>query len=230
MSITPAKIGEVLKPYLVQQITGDSIAKTIPVILTERLLDFLALVLIAIFSLFFVKYSSVSLFITGFLLFLLILLPGNKWFSEFLFRIFEKLPFIQNYMAKIREAHNSIQKMIKPKPLSLMIMLSTISWFFECFALFLVLGVFSHELTVLWSAFIYAFSTIAGAVSILPGGLGVTEGSLTYLIGDAGIPSDIAILSTFIIRVVTLWFAVLIGAISLLILQKRIGRIDLVKT
>ena len=60
---------------------------------------------------------------------------------------------------------------------------------------------------------------------MLPGGLGVTEGSLTFLLVQKNIPKDIAVASTFVIRVATLWFAVLVGVFAVSIYQKRFGKI-----
>jgi uncharacterized protein (TIRG00374 family) len=77
----------------------------------------------------------------------------------------------------------------------------------------------------LWSAFSYCFAIIIGAISMLPGGLGVTEGSLTFMLVKKGVSNQYAVASTFIIRAVTLWFAVLIGVISVSIYQKRFGKI-----
>jgi uncharacterized protein (TIRG00374 family) len=62
---------------------------------------------------------------------------------------------------------------------------------------------------------------------MLPGGLGITEGSLTYLLVQKDVPMDISVATTFIIRVVTLWFAVLVGIISLSFYQKRFGKIKI---
>jgi len=59
----------------------------------------------------------------------------------------------------------------------------------------------------------------------LPGGLGLTEGSLTFLLVQKGVSADIAVATTFIVRVVTLWFAVLVGIVSLSFYQKRFGKI-----
>ena len=61
---------------------------------------------------------------------------------------------------------------------------------------------------------------------MLPGGLGVTEGSLTFMLIEKGVPSQFAVASTFIIRAVTLWFAVLVGVISVSLYQKRFGKIS----
>ena len=60
---------------------------------------------------------------------------------------------------------------------------------------------------------------------MLPGGIGVTEGSLTFMLVEKGFSKSNAFASTFIVRAVTLWFAVLIGAISILFYKKRFGNI-----
>ena len=48
MSITPGKIGELLKAYLVKEVTNVPVSRTAPVIFAERITDFLSLLLIAI--------------------------------------------------------------------------------------------------------------------------------------------------------------------------------------
>lgn len=60
---------------------------------------------------------------------------------------------------------------------------------------------------------------------MLPGGLGVTEGSLTFMLIRNNFPKDLAVASTFIVRVVTLWFALLVGILSVSIYQNRYGKI-----
>jgi uncharacterized protein (TIRG00374 family) len=108
-----------------------------------------------------------------------------------------------------------------------MTMLSIVSWGFECFGYYLILTNFEIEIDVLWAFFSYSFATIVGALSMLPGGLGVTEGSLTLMLVQKGLSEHNAFAATFIVRAVTLWFAVLVGAISVLFYQKRFGKIIL---
>ena len=48
MSITPGKMGELVKSYMVKRITGDSISKTAPIVIVERITDFISLILLAI--------------------------------------------------------------------------------------------------------------------------------------------------------------------------------------
>jgi glycosyltransferase 2 family protein len=106
-----------------------------------------------------------------------------------------------------------------------MTLVSLVSWSFECLSYYLILIIFKIDVGFLWSSFSYAFATIVGAVSMLPGGLGVTEGSLTLLAINKGFPKEIAVASTFIVRVVTLWFAVLVGIVSVSVYQNRFGKI-----
>jgi uncharacterized protein (TIRG00374 family) len=116
-------------------------------------------------------------------------------------------------------------KLLSFRPLISITLLSVISWGFECFGYYLILMNFSSNIDIIWSFFSYSFSTIVGALSMLPGGLGVTEGSLTLMLVQKGLEQNDAFAATFIVRAVTLWFAVLVGIISVLFYQKRFGKI-----
>ena len=90
------------------------------------------------------------------------------------------------------------------------------------FCIFIILSNFVLGAEVLWSSFVYSIAIIFGAITLLPGGIGTTEGSLTYLLSLQGISQYIALSSTILIRIVTLWFSVFIGFISYFIFLKRI--------
>lgn len=63
------------------------------------------------------------------------------------------------------------------------------------------------------SLFAHAFSSIAGAISFLPGGLLVAEGSMGAFFVYAKVPDATAVSAIFLIRAVTLWFAVILGTV-----------------
>jgi uncharacterized protein (TIRG00374 family) len=158
---------------------------------------------------------------------LLIIVISNKQLALPLINLSEKIPFIKNYIRSIHSAYESSYQLLKIKPLVLMTLLSLVSWGFECFGYYLILLNFDVDFGFLWASFSYSFSTIVGAVSMLPGGLGLTEGSLTFLLLQKGILPEIAVATTFIVRVVTLWFAVVVGIVSLSFYQKRFGKINI---
>jgi uncharacterized protein (TIRG00374 family) len=227
MSITPAKLGEVLKSVLVKEITGEPISKTAPIVLAERVTDFLSLLLIAIVGAYVFDYGgNITIFVAAFFIILIIII-SNKKIAIPIINLSEKIPPIKKYIHNIHSAYESSYQLLKLKPLILMTFLSLISWGFECLGYYFILVNFDVNFGLLWASFSYSFSTIVGAISMLPGGLGLTEGSLTYLLIEKGITADISVTTTFIVRAVTLWFAVLVGIVSLSFYQKRFGKIKI---
>jgi uncharacterized protein (TIRG00374 family) len=225
MSVTPAKLGEVLKSVLVKEITGEPISKTAPIILAERITDFLSLLLIAIVGAFMFDYGGYLTIIVAAFFILIIFVISNKKIALPIINLSERITIIKKYIYNIHSAYESSYKLLKIKPLVIMTLLSLISWGFECLGYFIILQNFQIDFGLAWASFSYAFSTIVGAISMLPGGLGLTEGSLTILLVQKNVSVEISVATTFIIRVVTLWFAVLIGIVSLTFYQKRFGQI-----
>jgi uncharacterized protein (TIRG00374 family) len=158
---------------------------------------------------------------------LIIFIISNKKISIPIINFSERIPLIKKYIHNIHSAYESSYRLLKIKPLILMTLLSLISWGFECLGYYIILQNFEIDFGLLWASFSYSFSTIVGAISMLPGGLGLTEGSLTFLLVQKKVPLDISVATTFIIRVVTLWFAVLVGIVSLSLYQKRFGKIKI---
>ena len=94
-------------------------------------------------------------------------------------------------------------------------LISVPAWFWECLAFYFALKGFGAALPVLQATSIYGFSSVAGALSMLPGGLGVMEGSLAGLLRGSGVARPEAVGATLIIRACTLWFAVAVGAAAM---------------
>lgn len=71
------------------------------------------------------------------------------------------------------------------------------------------------------SLHIFATATLAGAASMIPGGLGAMELACIAQLAAAGMPLPEATAATISLRVVTLWFALLIGMLCLLSIHPR---------
>lgn len=226
MSITPGKFGELFKSYLVKQINNEPISKTAPIIFAERITDFLSLVVISLVGAYVFDYGREIILVIAVVLIFGIIIVSNKSIASVVISFFSRNKFLGKYTSSLQNAYESSYKLFSFIPLFKMTMLSIVSWGFECVGYYLILVNFKIELGLIWASFAYAFATIVGAVSMLPGGLGVTEGSLSYLVIAQGYPKDVSFASTFIIRAVTLWFAVLIGVISVISYQKKFGSIE----
>lgn len=227
MSVTPGKMGELLKSYLVKQVNGTSISKTAPIVFAERATDFLSLTILALAGAYFYDYGKNIIIIIAVILISGLIIISNKNLFHKIILLLSQIRFISKHVLKIQTAYESSAKLLAFTPLILMTMLSVVSWGFECLGYYIILTNFNLKVDVMWAFFSYSFATIVGALSMMPGGLGVTEGSLTLMLVKKGLSENNAFAATFIVRAVTLWFAVLVGAISVLFYQKRFGRIVL---
>jgi uncharacterized protein (TIRG00374 family) len=74
------------------------------------------------------------------------------------------------------------------------------------------------------AVFVLSFSTVVGAVSALPGGLGAAEASIAgMLVLLLGLHPDTSAAATLLIRFATLWFGVSLGLIAWLFSKDLIG-------
>lgn len=227
MSVTPGKMGELLKAYLVKQISGEPISKTAPIIFAERITDFLSLIFIGLIGGYVYNFGREIIIAVGIFFVIVTIALTNKNVGETFINFLAKIKLIKKYTEHAKSAYESSYQMLQLKPLFQMSLLSLVAWFFECLGYYLILTNFHVEISLLWASFSYAFATIVGAISMLPAGLGVTEGSLTVLLQQKHYSLEIAFASTFLIRIVTLWFAVLVGIVSVLFYQKRFGKITI---
>jgi uncharacterized protein (TIRG00374 family) len=103
--------------------------------------------------------------------------------------------------------------------------LSAVSWFFECLAAYVCVRGLSLDLSLGDTVIVFTIGSLAGALSFLPGGLGVAEASMIGLIRVLGNTSRAAAAAaTLLIRLATLWFAVALGVIGLAVESRVAAR------
>jgi len=228
MAVTPGKVGEVLKSYLLKRINGTPISASAPIVLAERLTDGLSMLLLMGLGLTLYAPARPAFFtLLGLSLAGIVLLQFRP-LMERLLAIVARLPFGTRIAPRLLTAYVSSQRLLSWRLLLVSTAISVVSWFGECVAFYYVLrglGQPPSYLLLLQATFIFAASTLFGLVSFLPGGLGVSEASCTgLLIVLVGMTAGPATTATIIIRFCTLWFGVTLGAIALAILGRRYGK------
>jgi uncharacterized protein (TIRG00374 family) len=225
MAVTPGKVGEVLKSYLLKQINGTPISASAPIVLAERITDGLAMLLLMGFGL--TLYAPAR---PAFFALLLLSVAGLvavqfRRLMERLIDLIARLPRGEKIAPKLMTAYLSSRALLSWRILLASTVISIVSWFGECVAFYYVLrglGQPPSYLLLLQATFIFAASTLFGLVSFLPGGLGVSEASsaglLILLVPMAAGPATTA---TIIIRFCTLWFGVTLGALALAVFGRR---------
>ncbi len=224
MAITPGKVGELFKSYLVKNLTGEVMSKTTPVVMVERFTDLLAVTLLASVGVAYFQYGAIALIVVAVFSLGLILVIQHRDFPLWLIDKLEYLPIIGNYGDSVRNFYENSYRLLRLPRLVIAVSVSIFSWGSECVAMYLIFSGLGVEQSFLLSTFIFTFSSVMGAVSMLPGGLGVAEGSMTgIMVAVAGLSNSIAVAATLLIRLSTLWFAVFIGLTTLFVNRERLG-------
>lgn len=219
MSVTPGKVGEVFKSLLLHESRGIPITRTAPIVIAERLTDLIALVMLTAAGALAFEHGVAVTVSSAIMVAGLVLVCAYPPLGRFALRICDRLPVIGRISGKLREAYESLLEMTRPGPLLLASGLAFVAWGLECASLYYVVRGFPGA-SLSWDAatFAYSASTLAGAVAMMPGGLGVTEIGMTALLQTLGGPTltlSVATATTMLVRIATLWFAVLIGALAL---------------
>ena len=241
MIISPGKVGELLKPYVVRERTGVPMSVTTPALVTERLTDAIGMLILAAISVSVFLPDKTELLITvGAVVGFGLLLLAHEGLSLWFVRTICKLPLLNKVGAKIEEMLVSMRSCVAPVPLLFTVVLSVIAWWAECWGFLLVFeGLGVETATMQACIFVYAFATLSGAIS--PGGLGLTEVIMAglsiqfimppcgpELTGDALVActsnaTAVASAATIIIRICTLWIGVAIGAVALFKVSNMLG-------
>lgn len=229
MVITPGKIGEWLKCFLVKEVTGTPVSVTAPIVIAERLTDGMAMLLLAAVGL--VVYSYAWQVLLAILLATVAFVVVVQWRSLSLRLLAwgEKLPLVSRRMGFLERFYESAYRLLRLDALTLAIAVGILSWFGECVALFLVLvglGLDPTWTLLLQATFILAASSVIASVAFVPGGLGVAEGSITGMLLVLGVVTGasaeaVAASATILIRFCTLWFGVAVGVLALMLFSRE---------
>jgi uncharacterized protein (TIRG00374 family) len=223
LTVTPGKVGEVFKSLVLFETHGVPVARTAPIVVAERVTDLIGIiVLIVIGSLGFeggLMWAGIGAALVG----LLLVIISSRSLSHRIIAIAEVMPGPFRKMApKLYDAYESLAVLVRPANLVLPTLISIGAWTLECISLWVILKGFGATTSVPLCMFFYATSTLVGALVPVPGGLGVTEGSLQgQLMKLGGVNGGTATASMILVRFATLWFAVLVGFIALSLLKRK---------
>ena len=127
--------------------------------------------------------------------------------SELVFNRITKLKFFSKYIDNMSEFYEVVKKSTNVKAATICILLALTYWFIISAAAYYTLIAFDvNLLDYLKVLAIYTTSTLLGAISFIPGGIGITEGSIAGLFTLNGVDISTALILGVMIRVLTLWY------------------------
>ena len=216
MSVTPGKVGEVLKSYLLRDRVRVPVHATAPVVVMERGTDVISVVLLGLNGLALLPRSMSAVMLAVLIVFAILGWSVIFRFSDKLFG----LPLIRRWKLGLEGSRATLRQLATPQPLVVAVVLGILAWFCEGTALWVILRGLDTNVGLTSAIAIYAAATLVGAISTLPGGLVGTEGTMVALLQQAGVVRGPASAGTVLVRLVTLWFAVLLGLLALAYLSR----------
>ena len=118
--------------------------------------------------------------------------------------------------ARLAHARAASAALLGARLLVSMTLVAALSWFFECVAAWVCVKGLGLDVSLADTTVVFCVSTLAGALSFVPGGLGVAEASVIGLFHRrGGVSKPYAAAVTVLIRLAMLWFAVVVGLVAL---------------
>ena len=214
--ITPGKLGALMKSQILKTSFNIPRTKTAPIVLVEKVYDLIGAILASIIGIIILGMDTYLIIIAILVLSMIFFFVYYRPASELFFKRITKTKFFSKYVENISESYQIIQKSTNVKVATICILLAITYWFIISSAVYYTLIAFDvNILDYLKVLSIYATSILLGAISFIPGGVGITEGTLAGLFTLEGISISTALILSVMIRILTLWYSVGVGFIAL---------------
>ena len=214
--ITPGQIGTLIKSQILKTTSNIPRTKTAAIVLVEKIYDLIGAILASIIGIVILGMDFYLIIIAILVLVTIFFFVYYRPASEIFFKQITKRKFFSKYVENISDFYEIVHKSTNVKVATICILLALTYWFMVSAAAYYTLIAFDiNILDYLKVLAIYATSTLLGAISFIPAGIGITEGSITGLFTLNGIDVSTALILSVMIRVLTLWYTVGVGFVAL---------------
>jgi len=222
LTILPGKAGETIRSVFLKN-HGISYPESLAAYFSDQFSNLISMLLLVSIGLW--VYAPAKLMVVilaALIMIVLFVLQQTKWLQSLRAMALNKLP--------VRPAHfivSAIEIVLHSGrcfslPMLLYgIVLGVGAWGAEGVAFYYIMHVLGSDLSLPTALFIYAFSMLVGAFSFLPGGLGGFEATMIALLMLNQVAQPQAVAATVLIRLATLWFAVVLGIIALTLSERE---------
>ncbi len=214
MTVTPGRVGELIRIRWIMRETGAPLDRAAPLVLIDRAADLAAMaLLIALAVALSTGGLSAGLPVAALSLAAAVIVTREslaRGAIEFAWRLVRRWPrlFARARLAAAALGPFSAWPVVLPA-----LGLGFVGWLAEGVSFWLLLGWMGAE-TALWTAVgIFMIATVSGGLTGAPGGLGGAEAAMVALLALQGVPLEISVPATAVIRLTTLWYAIAVGLV-----------------
>jgi len=212
MSVTPGRVGELVRMRWLKRETGWAVERTAPLVLMDRAGDLAVMALLLALDLTLAAgkiAGAVPVAVLALAAALVATHPGLlAWLVTFGYRSLGRFPRL---FARARGAARLLTRFSHGPTLAIMLALGFVGWLAEGYAFHLLLGFMGADIGLWKAVSIFVFSTLAGGLTGAPGGIGGAEAAMVALLSLDGVPLEVSLPATAVIRLTTLWFAIALG-------------------
>ncbi|MBL6459186.1 flippase-like domain-containing protein [Belnapia sp. T6] len=225
LTVTPGKVGELVRLWLLRRRYGVPYTRSMPLLAGDRVMDMVAICLLALAGAVLTRqYLLVSALLAAACVALLAALTHAPLLLRLIDWTERRIRRAPGLFARAREVCETLPAIGRPAVLIPSLLLSCLGWLAECLVLLLVVQALGSAIGLGESMLVFCLAAVAGAVSLLPGGLGAADFSLLGLLRLVEVPEAGAILATILVRLATLWFAVVLGFATLPVALRGLRR------
>tara|TARA_B110001454_G_scaffold141818_1_gene131712 strand:- start:1647 stop:2564 length:918 start_codon:yes stop_codon:yes gene_type:complete len=223
MSVTPGGVGEAIKSLYLKKKYGHSVSKTFPLVLIERFHDLGVVISVIVFTSIFLQISEViivEIIIIPLIIIVYVLVRTKKLFIKTI-KIFKRIKKFEKVFDNISKSYDGMYEMLDPKTTIKVWIIGIIGQIFFALSIYSVFLAFGQDFGFIFTTEIVYSSILFGAISLLPGGVGLTEITTVNFLTDKGMEISLATSITIMLRLVTIWFSTILGLITTKIFLKE---------
>lgn len=219
---TPGKLGELVRIRYLKPL-GLPQSRVISVFIFERMFDLIVVLVLASLA---VSRFGMLIYVSVFVCFVLIaivtLVKKSQWLAIIeAYSRFYHMRCISRVFRVLKLGVRGVLVWNNPKDISVALLTGFLSWALVSVIFILLLWRLGIDIPFTLAMAIYPLAMLAGAASMLPGGVGTTEISIIVMLTLSGVSIELSSVAAIGIRIVTLWFAMFCGFISILFLEYK---------
>lgn len=208
--LTPAKIGDVIKAYIMKRRYSLAFMDGVTGILYERVFELLLLFFVSL-GVFYVGLSAKNYIVIQLTSFVVIFLIIAYIFSDKLMvwaqKVLSKTKVFKNYGDNLR------LRKISPSQAFYTFTLTGLALCLEFIRLWIVALAFGFQMNIIHLSIFFSLSVLIGLLSQIPLGIGIVEGSLAVFLSESGLPSYYAFGIVLVDRFISMYFVMALGLV-----------------
>ena len=225
LTVTPGNAGQVIKSQVIKNQLGFPVSKTSPIILAEKWSELTAILIILIaFGIVnsFLESNVIIVIGTVIALALFGIMRNALIFTQFK-RVLLRFSRLRKFEESIENSRGAAKILFSKRMVSEGFLFTTPAKILEGLSVFFAFQALGVKIGFISCTQIFYTASLSGIFSFVPGGFGVTEGSmLALLIKYYG--TNLALLATAVIfsRIITIWYSTVLGMITSQFFIKKI--------